>query len=725
LKLDPHAANQILRRVLSQHIAAPERLTVSQWADKYRILADKNAARKGRWDTDYSPHLRGVMDAFSDPVVRHLSIIKPTQCGGTEAVINMILWAIDCAPGDMYWVWANAENAKEFGKERLLPTIKACPKVAQYLSGKKHDETEGELILTHMTIRFRGAPAHGQAEQNLESWSAKYIANDELDRCALDTPDVMEARTSAYPTTSKLIDLGSPGNEGEGIDAQLMRAQGGGLYFWVPCPLCGVYFVRNFDMVHWEGGRKANWEHVKTTAWLRCPACDGKVEGHLNKKMMLSGIWAPDWDEHKPIKDNPLPSPERIAECTHAQHVGFRIGEFSDPHALNCYGNVAAVFVRNGCEATKSWTNRQRGRAWSIKGERAQESELRKLCTPIELGGYKLGTVPPGVLYLETAIDVQHREAWVRVRGWGRGGAESWLIWTERIQMEKGDLRALDKCVGWKFPLAPNWCDHNGEAPEKAEGVTATMRSCLTVIDSGNTNEDIDVYSWVLRHGGAGKNVYAIKGQPGTGNQITRSFWRTDLQTLPGGRAIPGGSPLVLVNVNTMHWKKWVLTRVNKKATVEAELDGDIDDLAGDDAEDIKGHMGNCKWRFPEATYEPGREEHLTSAFSMERYFKQITSEELVEVQKEGRKRKEWRLRAGGGRQNHLFDTECYGAAVLAMRSMWGAQLTRAFGVTMKQPVSTLETAPIVVPEPASAAVNRSKERGRMAEPSFMRHLKR
>lgn len=734
LQIDPRAAERILARVLQHHIAAPERLTVSEWADKYRVLADKSAVRKGKWETDYSPHLRAVMDAFSDPTVQHISIMKPTQCGGTEAVINMMLYAVDCAPGDVFWVWANKENAEEFGQERLLPNIKACDRISHYLSGAKHDETKRNIILTHMTFRFRGSPQHSKAEQNLESWPARYIANDELDRCSLNTPEIMEARTSGYPTTKKLIDLGSPEMEDQGIDAQVKNSAGGGLYFWTPCPFCKVHFVRNFDMVHWEGGSKAKWEVVKDEAWLRCPSCDKKIDGWQNRDMMRAGVWAPDWDETKPIEKNPLPTQERIDECLHAKHVGFRIGEFSDPHAVNAFGDVAASFLRHKCflGPTQSWTNKVRGRPWSIKGERAQESDLRKLCVPVELGGYKMGTVPPGVMFLETAIDVQRKEAWVRVRGWGLGGGESWLIDVYRVPIANGDLTALDKFVGRRYPLADRWCDHNGEVPQRVEGVQPMMRSCLTCIDSGNTNDDIDVYSWVLRHGGAKRNVFAVKGQPGTGNQNTRSYWKTELETMPGGRPIPGGGTLALINVNTMHWKKWVISRTSPKRDMDQGLDGGLEAVSDDETiggveepGEIRGQMGYCLWRFPEAVYELGRHEEATSAWQMERYFRQITSEELIEKTVDGVPKRYWRLRPGGGRQNHLFDCECYGAAVLALRSMWGRDLTRAYGVTTgaEKAANTQPVAPQGPPEPVSPQ-SMPQKRPTGPQPSFMRHLR-
>ena len=48
----------------------PERITVSEWADKNRILDGANCAIPGKWKTSFTPYLRGIMDAYSDPRCR-------------------------------------------------------------------------------------------------------------------------------------------------------------------------------------------------------------------------------------------------------------------------------------------------------------------------------------------------------------------------------------------------------------------------------------------------------------------------------------------------------------------------------------------------------------------------------------------------------------------------------------------------------------------------------
>ena len=72
----------------------PENITVTEWADKHRILDARTSAEPGNWSTDRTPYLRGIMDAFCDPEVEDITFLKPTQVGGTEALFNILGYSI-------------------------------------------------------------------------------------------------------------------------------------------------------------------------------------------------------------------------------------------------------------------------------------------------------------------------------------------------------------------------------------------------------------------------------------------------------------------------------------------------------------------------------------------------------------------------------------------------------------------------------------------------------
>ena len=90
----------------------PEKLTVSQWAEKYRVL-DESSNFSGKWSNDITPYLVGIMDAFNDPYIQEINFCKPTQVGGTEAMLNMLGWIIMDNPLPTMIVYPSDDLAKE------------------------------------------------------------------------------------------------------------------------------------------------------------------------------------------------------------------------------------------------------------------------------------------------------------------------------------------------------------------------------------------------------------------------------------------------------------------------------------------------------------------------------------------------------------------------------------------------------------------------------------
>src|SRR5574343_84594 len=76
----------------------PEDLTVSQWAEKHRVLVAETSAEPGPWLNARAPYLRSIMDAFSDDFVERIVFCKGSQLGGTEALYNCLGYAIHQDP---------------------------------------------------------------------------------------------------------------------------------------------------------------------------------------------------------------------------------------------------------------------------------------------------------------------------------------------------------------------------------------------------------------------------------------------------------------------------------------------------------------------------------------------------------------------------------------------------------------------------------------------------
>lgn len=97
VKLEPQTV-ELFAEVLSK-LRPPPPLTVSQWADRYRVLSAESSAEPGRWHTEKAPYQRAIMDAIGDPHVRSVVVMSAAQIGKTDAfILNPLGYYMDYLP---------------------------------------------------------------------------------------------------------------------------------------------------------------------------------------------------------------------------------------------------------------------------------------------------------------------------------------------------------------------------------------------------------------------------------------------------------------------------------------------------------------------------------------------------------------------------------------------------------------------------------------------------
>jgi phage terminase large subunit GpA-like protein len=96
-------AFEIYNAAFSDGLRPDPLLTVSQWADQFRMLSQTASAEPGRWRTDRTPYLREIMDCLSPSSgVEKVVFMKGAQVGGTDRHRGQCWWC--CPP----WKWENA-----------------------------------------------------------------------------------------------------------------------------------------------------------------------------------------------------------------------------------------------------------------------------------------------------------------------------------------------------------------------------------------------------------------------------------------------------------------------------------------------------------------------------------------------------------------------------------------------------------------------------------------
>ena len=63
--------NELMRGAL-EAFRPPEKLTLSEWADRYAFLSAESSAEAGRWHT--LPYQKGMMDVITNRVVDHFGV---------------------------------------------------------------------------------------------------------------------------------------------------------------------------------------------------------------------------------------------------------------------------------------------------------------------------------------------------------------------------------------------------------------------------------------------------------------------------------------------------------------------------------------------------------------------------------------------------------------------------------------------------------------------------
>ena len=470
-------------------------LTVSEWADRYRVLSQRASSEPGRWRTRRTPYLKEIMDCLSPASsVRRVVFMKGSQVGGTECGNNWIGYVIHQAPGPMMAVAPTVELAKRNSKQRIEPQIEDSPALRDRVKAARSRDS-GNTILSK---EFPGGVlvlTGANSAVGLRSMPARYLFLDEADGYPGDAdgegdPILLAERRAATFQRRKVYLVSTPKTKGlsrierEYEDSDRRK-------FFVPCPQCGGFQTLTFDGLTWPEGQPE-------AAAYCCEHCGSLIDESRKTGMLEAGEWRPTPREGAP-DNGPDGVPGR------GRTAGFHLSSLYSPVGWFSWVDAAAMF-----EAAKKNPDLMRGFVNTVLGEPFEEAheapEWHRLYERRET--YRIGTVPRGGLFLTAGADVQKDRIEVEVVVWGRD-KESWSV---DYQVLDGDTARPEVWDRLDQVLARDWPRHGG----------GTLPIRALCIDSGYATQD--AYAWVRKHpqavwGPAGaaarqpRTAVAVKGQ--------------------------------------------------------------------------------------------------------------------------------------------------------------------------------------------------------------------
>jgi len=450
-------------------------LTISQWADQYRLLSQRASSEPGRWRTDRTPYLREIMDCLSptSPMERVI-FMKGAQIGGTECGNNWIGYVIHQAPGPMMAVQPTVEMAKRNSKQRIDPLIEESG-VLHTLVSDPRSRDSGNTVLSK---EFPGGVlvmTGANSAVGLRSMAARYLFLDEVDGYPGDVEgegdpvNLAMARTRTFArrkiflcSTPKITGMSRIESAYEESDRRK---------YYVPCPTCREYQVLLFSQLRWPKGQPDKAVYI-------CHHCGQEIQNHQKQWMLAHGEW----------RANP-------AAMWDGKTAGFHLSSLYSPVGWFAWGDAAKQFeqAQKRPELLQVFVNTVLGDTWTMLGD---APDWKRLYDRREQ--YKIATVPSGAVLLTAGADVQKDRIEVEVVGWGRG-KESWSIDYRVFEGDTSRQAVWDKLSGLLNETYPHAC-----------GIE--MPILQLAVDSGYATTE--VYEWARRQGG---RVVVIKGDQRSG----------------------------------------------------------------------------------------------------------------------------------------------------------------------------------------------------------------
>ena len=156
-------------------------LSVSEWADRHRVLSPRASAEPGRYRTGRTPYMRAIMDALSPAhPARRVVFMKAAQAGATKGGNNWIGYVVHHAPGPMLAVQPTVELAKRFSRQRLDPLVEETPELRERVKPARSRDS-GNTVLSKEFPAGLLVITGANSAVGLRSMPARYLFLDEVD----------------------------------------------------------------------------------------------------------------------------------------------------------------------------------------------------------------------------------------------------------------------------------------------------------------------------------------------------------------------------------------------------------------------------------------------------------------------------------------------------------------------------------------------------------------
>ncbi len=457
----------------------PPRLNVADWADEYRRLSPESSAEVGRWRTSRAEYQREPMNAINDPAVRKVVLRFSSQTGKSEILNNTLGYFMHYDPSPILFIQPTEDDVRAYSQDRVAPMIRDTPVLSERVADAKSRDSGNTIMYKKFTggyVQFLGA----NVPSKLASRPIKVVLADEIDRYPISAGKegnplaLAEVRQTTF-WNAKTVVCSTPTIEGaSAIDREYEGSSQHELN--LACPHCG-----EFQPLEWSG---IKFNHFK----------EQERDGGENKFELLGYAckYCGCIDSEIKWKRQPIKWVARHPEVTKVK--GYQLNALISP--WKTWHSLVDDFLtaKKDPEKLKVFVNTMLAQSWAEKSDLDFNELLAKRRQ------YYNCNIPRDVVALTLGVDTQDNRLEYELVGWSKGhvswGIKYGIILGDPAQPEPWEQ--LDKIIDAAYV--------------REDGLQ--LHIMATCVDSGGHKTD-EVYKYCKSR--FYKNVFAIKGQGGTG----------------------------------------------------------------------------------------------------------------------------------------------------------------------------------------------------------------
>jgi phage terminase large subunit GpA-like protein len=555
----------------AEAVRPPERLTVSEAAEKYRRL-NNPGSYVGMWDNDMARYLVEPMDEQTSLDFTGEVFVGPARCGKSDLFFNFLGYTAICDPADMMMVLMTQAVARDWSQGDLAKVFRHSKEIGKRLTpGRQNDNVHDKKFISGMRLLIKWPTITELSGKTIpRGWLADY------DRMEQDVDgegnpfDLLRKRAESFRRFGMCVAESSPGFEIDdpawtpstpheapptrGILSLYNRGDRR-RWFW-RCPQCAEPFEPSFSTLSYP--KCADHMEAAEQVVMICPANGCIISPDAKKELNIGGRWVKEGQRW--MADGSMRGTPRRSDIASFWLKGPAALFQTWQSIVLRYLQAAEDFAKTGAEESlKTTTNTDQGEPYLPKSMLAERLPEALKARAEDWGGDKdEPVVPPGARFLVSTVDVQKRSFVVQVHGIGRGG-DIWLVDMFKIRKSQRLDAAGERCVLDPAAYPEDWQTLVAAVIERtyplADETGRRMQIKAIGCDSGGragvTTQAYAFWRWLkAQPEGHHKRFQLVKGQPSrSAPRVRRDFPDTQARKdrFSGSR---GDVPVLFINSN-------------------------------------------------------------------------------------------------------------------------------------------------------------------------------